>query len=101
VTLASNEDLLCGGLIADDWAWAGGVEPDCAFRASVKIRLGSRAVDAVVSPCESQPVDKAAVSKRWQIEFAAPQRAVAPGQSAVVYIDGVVAGGGIILGGIE
>jgi tRNA-specific 2-thiouridylase len=92
VVLASNDDLLCKGLIADDWAWAGGVEPTSAFRGQVKIRLGSRAVDALVSPSESG---------KWRIKFDTPQRAVAPGQSAVIYVNEVIAGGGIILGGIE
>jgi tRNA-specific 2-thiouridylase len=92
VVLASNDDLLCGGLIADDWAWAGGIEPAGAFRGQVKIRLGSRAADATVSPGESGG---------WKIEFDTPQRAVAPGQSAVVYVNEVIAGGGIIMGGIE
>jgi tRNA-specific 2-thiouridylase len=92
VVLASNDDLLCKGLIADDWAWAGGVVPTDAFRGQVKIRLGNRAVDALVSPSESG---------KWKIEFDTPQRAVAPGQSAVVYVNEVIAGGGIILGGIE
>ena len=32
----------------------------------------------------------------WLIKFAEPQRAVAPGQSAVLYKDGVIIGGGII-----
>jgi tRNA-specific 2-thiouridylase len=92
VVLASNDDLLSKGLIADDWAWAGGVEPTGAFHGQVKIRLGSRAVDATVSPCGSGD---------WKIEFDTPQRAVAPGQSAVVYVNNVIAGGGIIMGGIE
>ena len=32
----------------------------------------------------------------WKITFDEPQRAVAPGQSAVIYRDGVILGGGII-----
>ena len=32
----------------------------------------------------------------WKITFAEEQRAVAPGQSAVLYKDGVIIGGGII-----
>ena len=32
----------------------------------------------------------------WKITFVEPQRAVAPGQSAVLYKDGVIVGGGVI-----
>ena len=32
----------------------------------------------------------------WKVTFETPQRAVAPGQSVVMYEDGVIRGGGII-----
>jgi tRNA-specific 2-thiouridylase len=41
--------------------------------------------------------DKSAFTGQpWKITFETPQRAVAPGQSAVLYKDGVIIGGGII-----
>lgn len=48
-----------------------------------------------------QPVSKAALMRStngWTLEFAKPQRFVAPGQSAVFYaVDGTMLGGGIIV----
>ena len=93
VVLADNDDLLCGGLIADDCVWPADVVPDAPFDAQVKIRLASRPVACRVEPvaADAQPAGAA-----WRITFAEPQRAVAPGQSAVLYIDNVIVGGGII-----
>lgn len=88
VVLADNDDLLEAGLAAGDWVWGGGKAPEEAFRATVKIRLASRPVEALISP--------AADSGEWEIRFEKQQRAVAPGQSAVVYYNGIILGGGII-----
>lgn len=88
VVLAPNEALNSSSLIADDFVWAGGVQPDKAFDAMVKIRLASKPAAAHVEPL---------TSSSCKITFAEPQRAVAPGQSAVVYKDGVILGGGVIL----
>jgi tRNA-specific 2-thiouridylase len=92
VVLAEEERLYCSALIADDAVWAGDYAPSAAFRGDVKIRLGSKPAPAIVTPLDG---------KKIQIDFDSPQRAVAPGQSAVIYIDGIVAGGGIISEGIH
>ncbi|MCQ2981840.1 MAG: tRNA 2-thiouridine(34) synthase MnmA [Treponemataceae bacterium] len=89
VILSENDDLLESALVADDWVWAGGYAPKSAFRATVKIRLASRPVAAVIEPAKEQ-------EGSYIIRFEVPQRAVAPGQSAVVYLNGTIAGGGII-----
>lgn len=94
VVLADNDDLLCPSLIADDFVWAGGAEPSGPFDAMVKIRLASRPVKCRVS--EFHGDDGNFSGKAWRVEFSEPQRAVAPGQSAVLYIDGAIVGGGII-----
>ena len=95
VILADDSDLESSGLIADDWAWPAGVEPDTEFDALVKIRLASRPVPAHVK--KYIPVSEETFNgNAWQVIFEKPQRAVAPGQSAVLYRDGVIAGGGII-----
>ena len=95
VVLAKDDDLKCSGLIADDFAWPGNVAPKEKFEAMVKIRLASRPVKCTVepySPCENESFNGDA----YKIAFAEQQRAVAPGQSAVIYIDGVISGGGVI-----
>lgn len=115
VVLADNSDLLASGCIADDFVWPGDIEPNEPFDALVKIRLASRPV-----PCHVEPYAPAEgesfTGHAWRITFAEPQRAVAPGQSAVLYtvigqnnapdnshdegrsggMNGVIAGGGII-----
>ena len=97
VVLAPNEALNSKSLIADDFAWAGGAEPDEAFEAMVKIRLASKPAPAKI---EKYVQDKSDVNEYkgqpWKITFVEPQRAVAPGQSAVLYKDGVILGGGVI-----
>ena len=96
VVLANNDDLLCAGLIADDFVWPAGVAPTEPFDALVKIRLASRPVACHVEPYEPQ-ADETCAGKAYRITFSEPQRAVAPGQSAVLYRDGVICGGGIIM----
>ena len=95
VVLASNDDLFADGLIADDFVWPGNVEPDGVFESTVKIRLASRPVKCTVEPYVPDE-GEVFTGKPWKITFAEPQRAVAPGQSAVLYTDGVISGGGII-----
>ena len=97
VVLAPNEALNSNALIADDFVWPAGVEPKEAFDAMVKIRLASKPAAARVEryiPAEDDKTEYR--GQPWKITFAEPQRAVAPGQSAVLYIDGVIAGGGVI-----
>ncbi len=108
VVLAKNEDLYSDSLVADDFVWPGGVEPSAPFEALVKIRLASKPVactverydgaDAVESAGGSSQAQEAAafVGTPWLIKFKEPQRAVAPGQSCVLYKDNVIVGGGII-----
>jgi len=87
VIVSKDEDLFTEGFIAEDFVWAGGIEPSEKVSALVKIRLASKPVECSVEKAEGDT---------WKIIFKEPQRAVAPGQSAVLYVDGVVAGGGVI-----
>jgi tRNA-specific 2-thiouridylase len=87
VVLADYNDLLVDGLIANDWVWAGNYAPKKTFKAMVKIRLASKPVEAEISPLDDG---------EYIIIFEKQQRAVAPGQSAVVYLEGIILGGGII-----
>lgn len=107
VVLAKEEDLYSDSLVADDFVWPGGVEPAAPFEALVKIRLASKPVPCTVERYDgadgsqdknSSQVQEAPafVGQPWLIKFKEPQRAVAPGQSAVVYIDNIIRGGGLI-----
>lgn len=86
VVLSDNDSLLEKGLVMTDCVWPGNIVPEKPFKADVKIRLASRPVPALVSPCGDE----------FEIIFDIPQRAVAPGQSAVLYLNGIILGGGII-----
>jgi tRNA-uridine 2-sulfurtransferase len=67
--------------------WVSMAEPAAPFRAQVKIRHKHEPADATV---EALP------NFRARITFDAPQRAVTPGQAAVVYDGDVVLAGGWI-----
>lgn len=95
VVLAPNDALDSDGLIADNFVWPGDIEPDSSFRANVKIRLASKPVPAVIEKFVPENPENF-IGSAWKITFDEPQRAVAPGQSAVIYRDGVILGGGII-----
>ena len=95
--LAPNEALNSNALIADDFVWPGNVEPEEGFDAMVKIRLASKPAAARVERYVPAEDDKNEYcGQPWKITFVEPQRAVAPGQSAVLYVDGVILGGGVI-----
>lgn len=97
VVLAKNEDLDSSALIADDFVWPADVEPNDEIEALVKIRLASKPVPCKVTKYIPKDEDKNSYKGQpWLIIFLEPQRAVAPGQSAVLYKDGVIIGGGII-----
>ena len=95
VVLASNDDLNSNALIADEFVWPADVEPAEPLNVLVKIRLASRPVPAKIERYEPSS-DEHFSGQPWKITFETPQRAVAPGQSAVLYKDGVILGGGII-----
>lgn len=97
VVLAKSDDLNSSALIADDFVWPADIEPKEPFKAMVKIRLASRPAPATVEKYVPGADDATAYTgTAWKITFDEPQRAVAPGQSAVLYADGVIRGGGII-----
>ena len=97
VVLAKNEELNSKGLIADDFVWPAGIEPKDEVETMVKIRLASRPVPCKVTKYIPEADDKTEYKGQpWKIMFAEEQRAVAPGQSAVLYKDSVIIGGGLI-----
>ena len=91
VVLCENDGLLAQGLIATNWVWAGNFDPEKPFYALVKIRLASKPVEALIEKITSSDSEGS-----YKITFTEKQRAIAPGQSAVVYINGITIGGGVI-----
>jgi tRNA-specific 2-thiouridylase len=87
VVVGTNDELLRDTLTADDVHWTSGEAPTEPFRANVKIRYRAPEVPAIVTPLPD---------RRIRVEFDTPQRAVTPGQAAVVYRDDEVLGGGTI-----
>ena len=95
VVLAVESELHSSALVADDFVWPGDVAPDEPFDAFVKIRLASKPVRARIEKYAA--VHESSLSEHaYLITFSERVHAVAPGQSAVLYRDGVIAGGGII-----
>ncbi len=88
VVVGPGELLARSGAIADRVSWVAGEPPSrVPFEAEVRIRYRGDDVPAVVEP----------LGDTVRIEFRAPQRGVAPGQSAVVYRDEELLGGGRIV----
>jgi tRNA-uridine 2-sulfurtransferase len=89
VVVGPSELLGRSGLVADRWSWvAGGPPAEGPFEAEVRIRYRG---DDVACVAESLGPD------RVRVEFRSPQRAVAPGQSAVLFRGDEVLGGGRIV----
>lgn len=102
VVLAPNDALNSSALIADDFVWPGDVEPDGEIDAEVKIRLASKPVKAKIKRYKIEAGDEFNYKGQpYLVKFETPQRAVAPGQSAVLYKDNVIIGGGVIARAIK
>jgi tRNA-uridine 2-sulfurtransferase len=86
ITLGTEEDLLSRTLTADSMRWVSGSPPEEEFEAEVKIRYRTPARRALVRP----------TSAGVEVRFETPQRAVTPGQAAVLYHGDQVLGGGLI-----
>lgn len=96
VILAKNDELNSLSLIADDMVFPKNIVPPKNFEAEVKIRLASKPVKAKIELIQNPKNPESYVGNPYKITFFEPQRAVAPGQSVVIYIDETIAGGGII-----
>jgi tRNA-specific 2-thiouridylase len=89
VVVGPQELLSRRGLVADRVTWVAGRAPDLGpFEASVRIRYRGDDVAAVVEPVDGD---------RIRVEFRRPQRAVAPGQSVVLYLGDELLGGARIV----
>ena len=87
VVLCKNELLFSDTLYASDFNWVAFPAPDSPFFANVKVRYKAKEAPATVIPLENG---------RVKVEFFEPQRAITPGQAAVVYIGDTLVGGGYI-----
>ena len=88
VVLGDDKDLYSDTLEADEFNWRSGVVPASPVRCRAKIRYRQKE-----QPATAYPIGDAMV----KIVFDEPQRAITPGQSAVLYDGDVVLGGGTII----
>ena len=87
VILGEEKDLYSSELYAGDVSWTSPEPPAENFRASVMIRYRRKAQPALIK----------IESDRLHVIFDEPQRAISPGQAAVIYDGDTVLGGGTIL----
>jgi tRNA-specific 2-thiouridylase len=87
VIVGGAEDLVTEEFEIERVNWAGDCVPNASSEASVKIRYAHPGAPATVTPL---PNDRA------RVQLHEPQKAVTPGQAAVLYDGDVVMGGGWI-----
>jgi tRNA-uridine 2-sulfurtransferase len=93
VVIGPQELLTRRGLNADRVSWVSGEPPAAGvFEAEVQIRYRGEAVPAAVDPSPDGGIC---------VEFLSPQRAIAPGQSVVIYRGDELLGGGRIASAIR
>ncbi|CAK8714638.1 tRNA-specific 2-thiouridylase MnmA [Candidatus Electronema halotolerans] len=85
VIVGKNEELFQRGLLLTDLRWQ--IAPPEQWQGLVQLRSRHRAAEAQVMP---------AAQDCWRVCFAEPQRAITPGQFAVLYENDAVAGSGVI-----
>ncbi len=89
VVVGPGELLSRRGLEADRASWVSGEPPsDRPFEAEVRVRHRGDDIAAVIEPTGSAT---------FRVTFRSLQRAIAPGQSAVIYRGDEVLGGGRIV----
>jgi tRNA-specific 2-thiouridylase len=89
VRVGGRDQLLRPSCRLEDVRYVAGHVPPTAFAASVKVRSHAPLAGALVTPLGDQA----------RIDFDEPQRALAPGQAAVIYDGDRVIGGGPIAAG--
>ncbi len=87
IVVGTNDQLYKNRLLASEVNWISGERMTRPIEVKAKIRYRHREAKALLTPLESRKV---------QVEFEEPQRAITPGQAVVFYDDEVVVGGGII-----
>jgi tRNA-specific 2-thiouridylase len=86
VIVGEAEDLITEEFEIDNTLWHGGI--DEPFEVTVKIRYAHRGAEATIFPGERGTA---------RVRLHTPQRAVTPGQAAVLYVGDRVVGGGWIV----
>ena len=87
VTLGEAADLLKSDAVVTDFNWISGEAPASPIRCKAKLRYRQTEQPATATPHADGSV---------HIHFDAPQRAVTPGQAAVLYDGDTVLGGGTV-----
>ena len=87
VTLCKENELYSIEVIVRDFNWISGEAPQSEIRCKAKVRYRQKEQWATVMPIGETTA---------KIVFDEPQRAITPGQAAVLYDDDVVLGGGTI-----
>ncbi|MEY4510586.1 MAG: hypothetical protein RLZZ450_2708 [Pseudomonadota bacterium] len=85
VVVGDERELFATECAARDVSWCSDV-PEAPFEAEVRVRYRHTAARALVTPG----------AHTFEVRFVEPQRAITPGQAAVVYRGEQVVGGGII-----
>ncbi len=91
VIIANNDQLFSRKMLIRDVRWVSS-EPLTRIEGLMKIRYNHKGVQSVLKSIEND---------RWLVEFSEPQRAVTPGQSAVLYRDDALVLGGVIVGSVN
>ena len=86
VTIGDNNELFKKEIYIKDINFLSGSAPSNEFACQVKIRCAARPANATLTLS----------GNRGKITFEEPQRAAAPGQTAAIYIDDILIGGGTI-----
>lgn len=86
VIIGKNDALFQRELFLSEMQWQ--LDVPIPWQGKVQLRSRHRAAEAEVRPAENG---------NWQVRFQEPQRAVTPGQFAVLYQEDMVVGSGIIM----
>ena len=101
IVLGGPDDVYSREATAVDFNWSSGEMPPGDIRCRVRLRYQQKEQWATVSPFRLQNTEKTETGtlrrEAVKIYFDEPQRAITPGQAAVLYDEDVVLGGGTIL----
>jgi tRNA-specific 2-thiouridylase len=87
VIVGGNDELFCENIRIKELYWLAGVPPDLSSTYSVRIRYSHKGSEAAIHLLEESQAE---------IVFHTPQRAITPGQFAVIYNDTELLGSGVI-----